>query len=160
MRTIDHSKQPPATWTMNTGRVCARQIIRCLSSTQTTQTPSGDKWHGSFHWTYERAMSVVTLGLVGSAFVIYPNKLVDFGLGLALPLHSHIGFSSIITDYLPKHKFPKTYPVAMGALYTLTTLTLYGLYAFNTEGPGICEGIATVWTAKKNKHLQQIDVSD
>lgn len=110
-----------------------------------------DKLHGSYHWTYERALSVASLGLVGSAFAFYPNKLVDFALGLVLPLHSHLGFSAIITDYLPQRKFPKVYPMAMGALYGLTGACLYGLYALNTEGPGLCEFVANVWTTKKSK---------
>lgn len=117
-----------------------------------------DKLHGSYHWTFERALSVVSLGLVGSAFAFYPNKMIDFGLGLVLPLHSHLGFSAIITDYLPQRKFPKIYPVAMGALYGLTGLTLYGLYALNTEGPGLCEFVVNVWTAKRSK--RPIEESD
>lgn len=128
-----------------------KQLIRRLLSTQTQTVPSGDKLHGSLHWTFERALSVATLGLIGSAFCFYPNKLIDFGLGVVLPLHSHIGFSAIITDYLPKRKFPVIYPMAMGALYGLTGLTLYGLYALNTEGPGLCEGVVSIWTKKTNK---------
>lgn len=140
-------------------RVVTRHYNSGNSSGNAGQTAAvaggGDKWHGSYHWTYERALSVLTLGLVGGAFTLYPNKMVDFGLGIVLPLHVHIGFSSIITDYLPRHKFPLIYPVSMGALYGLTGLTLYGIYVFNTEGPGICEGIATLWTAKR--HRQSTD---
>jgi succinate dehydrogenase (ubiquinone) membrane anchor subunit len=110
-----------------------------------------DKMHGSHHWTFERALSVASLGLIASAFALHPNKLIDFGLGLVLPLHSHLGFSAIITDYLPKRKFGRVYPVAMGVLYGMTGVALYGLYEVNTKGPGICEAVATVWTAKRSK---------
>lgn len=114
--------------------------------------------HASLHWTFERALSLTTLGLVTSAFALYPNHAVDFCLGFTLPLHSHIGFSAIITDYIPQRKFPRIYPLAMGSLYMLTGLTMYGLYAVNTEGPGISEGLATIWKAigkkdgKKEEH--------
>lgn len=141
------------------GRLRPRLTKRLFSSEPTPAVESKpvDKLHGSYHWTYERALSVASLGLVSGAFAFYPNKLVDFALGLVLPLHSHLGFSAIITDYLPKRKFPVVYPVAMGALYGMTAITMYGLYALNTEGPGLCEFVANVWTAKRSKESAESD---
>lgn len=141
------------------GRTCinGRTHKRLYATESINGEQTSDKWHGSYHWTYERILSLITLGLVGGAFAVYPNKMIDFGLGLVLPLHSHIGFSSIITDYLPKRKFPKIYPVAMSALYALTGLTLFGLYEFNTKGPGICEGVATLWTAHRARKEDDLD---
>lgn len=106
-----------------------------------------DPWHGSYHWIYERALSVASIGLVGVAMVA-PSKMVDLALGLVLPLHCHIGFSTIITDYLPGRKFPLVYPAAMALLYAGTAGTIYGLFLYNTKDVGISEGFARVWTAK------------
>lgn len=103
--------------------------------------------HGSYHWVYERALSVATLGVVGAAFIV-PGKSVDMALGVLLPLHSHIGFGAIITDYLPKRKFPRVYLVARTLLYVGTTGVLFGLYQYNTTDVGICEGVRSLWQAK------------
>lgn len=105
----------------------------------------GDPWHGSYHWLYERGLSVATLGLVSAAAFLPSSKLVDFGLGVVLPLHSHLGFMAIITDYLPKRKFPRIYPLATGALYAATAGCLYGLYLYNTKDVGITEGVKKLW---------------
>lgn len=106
--------------------------------------------HGSNHWSFERAVSVATLGLVGAA-AVYPHTMVDFALGFIVPLHCHIGFGAIITDYLPNRKFPVIYKFARGVLYATTALTVYGLYKYNTEDVGITEGVKAVWKAKKLK---------
>lgn len=110
--------------------------------------------HGSYHWLYERALSVATLGAVGAAFVA-PGKGVDLALGALLPLHSHIGFGAIITDYLPKHRSPKLYIAARSLLYLGTAGTLYGLYQYNTRDVGICEGVRSLWRAKAEHALRE-----
>ncbi len=90
---------------------------------------------------------MATLGACGAAFLI-PGKSVDMTLGVLLPLHSHIGFGAIITDYLPSRKFPKVYLVARSILYASTVGVLYGLYQYNTTDVGICEGVRSLWKAK------------
>lgn len=68
-------------------------------------------------------------------------------LGVVLPLHCHLGFGAIITDYVPKRKFPLIYPVARTILLLTTTGTIYGLYKYNTEDVGLTEGVARLWRA-------------
>lgn len=106
--------------------------------------------HGSSHWSFERVVSVATLGLVGAA-ALQPHSMVDFALGFIVPVHCHIGFGAIITDYLPNRKFPVIYKFARGVLYATTALTIYGLYKYNTEDVGITEGVKALWQAKKVK---------
>lgn len=77
-----------------------------------------------------------------------PTGLLNLALGTIIPLHCHFGFGAVITDYLPRRKFPWIYPMARVLLWTGTSLTLYGLYRFNTEDVGIIEGIRTLWHCK------------
>lgn len=42
----------------------------------------------SLHWTSERVVSVILLGLFPAAYV-YPGPVVDFSLALILTLHGH-----------------------------------------------------------------------
>lgn len=97
---------------------------------------------------------MANLGLLGAA-VVAPNRLVDLAIGILFPLHCHLGFSAIITDYLPKRKFPTVYPITMLLLYAGTAATIYGLFQYNTKEVGICEGMARLWrpTAKKSEEL-------
>ena len=106
--------------------------------------------HGSTHWSFERLVSVASLGVIGGA-AVYPHPLVNFALGFVIPLHCHIGFGAIITDYLPKRKFPIVYAFSRGILYASTALTMYGLYKYNTEDVGIIEGVKKIWATKKLK---------
>lgn len=107
-----------------------------------------DPWHGSYHWIYERSLAILNFCLIGTA-IYFPSSAVNMALGVALPIHIHTGFGAIITDYLPKRKFPMTYPVMRMLLYAATAGTLYGLYQFNTKDVGISEGMRRLWMAKK-----------
>jgi succinate dehydrogenase (ubiquinone) membrane anchor subunit len=76
-------------------------------------------------------------------------------LGVLLPLHCHIGFGALVTDYLPARKFPRIYILAKSLLYIGTAGTAYGLYQYNTTDIGICEGMRTLWKAKEDKALKE-----
>ena len=103
------------------------------------------KAHGSYHWDYERALSVVSVPLIASAFVVGPAPILDLALGVVLPLHCHLGFDTIITDYLPKRRVGVLNAVATWTLRAGTLLTLYGLYTFNTQDVGIIEFTRRLW---------------
>jgi len=121
-------------------------------------TPIGaaapDSLHGSQHWLFERLLSMTSLGLIAGAMVLPDSaptaatSLLNFALGTVIPLHCHIGFGAVITDYLPRRKFPLVYGAARVMLWVGTSLTLYGLYRFNTEDAGIIEGVKTLWHCK------------
>ena len=74
----------------------------CLYSTSMEKTPL----HGSYHWLAERSLSVLTLSLIILSPLSSLTSLLNLGLSITLPLHSHFGFSAIITDYLPQRKYP------------------------------------------------------
>lgn len=96
---------------------------------------------------------MASLGLLGAAFLV-PGKMVDLALGVVLPLHCHIGFGAVITDYLPKRKFGLVYPLARAVLLAATAGTIYGLYQYNTKDVGICEGVSRLWRAKTPKDAE------
>lgn len=99
---------------------------------------------GSYHWVFERGVSVASLGLVGSAYFTQ-HPLIDLGLAIVIPLHCHMGFGCIVTDYLPQRKFPVINKVTNFFLYALTVSTIYGLYEYNTKDVGITEGVRKLW---------------
>jgi succinate dehydrogenase (ubiquinone) membrane anchor subunit len=118
------------------------------------QSKIPDPLHGSYHWVYERALSVASLGLIAGAFVVPGKGFIDFALGIVIPLHSHIGFGSVITDYLPARKFPRIYLFARGLLGAATAGAIYGLYLYNTNDMGITEGVRSLWKANKT-HVKE-----
>ncbi|KZT20525.1 SDHD, membrane anchor subunit of succinate dehydrogenase [Neolentinus lepideus HHB14362 ss-1] len=114
-----------------------------------TTFPTPSKTHGSYHWAFERLLSAGLVPLTGAAFVMSPtaHPVLDGLLGVSLVMHSHIGFDSILVDYVHKRKFPILGPLASWTLRATTVGVLVGVYKFNTEDVGLTELISKVWTA-------------
>jgi succinate dehydrogenase (ubiquinone) membrane anchor subunit len=106
------------------------------------------KTEGSYHWSAERALSVVTVPLIGAAFIAGPLPLIDLGLGVVLPLHTHMGLDTCIQDYVPQRKYGVLHTVCVWLLRAGTGLTLYGMYQFNTNDVGITAFFKRLWTGK------------
>ncbi|KAI8917645.1 hypothetical protein PhCBS80983_g05508 [Powellomyces hirtus] len=131
-------------------------MVRRTASTTTVDPPKPaaetmhkSKMHGSYHWDLERALSIVSIPLLVTPFFIGSHPMVDLGLGVVIPLHSHIGFDAIIQDYLPVRRNPILGRVASYSLYAATGLCLYGCYQFNTNDVGITEFVKRLWTGKQ-----------
>ncbi|KAJ3162469.1 membrane anchor subunit of succinate dehydrogenase, Sdh4 [Geranomyces michiganensis] len=107
------------------------------------------RMHGSYHWNFERALSVVSVPLLIAPFIVGSHPLVDLGLGVVIPLHSHIGFGALLSDYAAPHKYPVAGRIASATLYAATGLVLYGCYQFNTNDVGITEFVKRLWTGKQ-----------
>ncbi|KAG8870271.1 membrane anchor subunit of succinate dehydrogenase, Sdh4, partial [Tulasnella sp. 331] len=101
---------------------------------EATTFPEPNRSHGSHHWAFERLLSVALLPMTASAFVMSssPHPVVDGLLAMSLVIHSHIGFDSVVVDYLDKRKFPMLGPVVKWALRATTATVLVGVYQFNT----------------------------
>ncbi|RDB15705.1 Succinate dehydrogenase [ubiquinone] cytochrome b small subunit, mitochondrial [Hypsizygus marmoreus] len=114
-----------------------------------TTFPPPSRSHGSYHWTFERLLSAGLVPLTAAAYVTSGTNhpVVDGLLGLSLVIHSHIGFDSILVDYLHKRKFPVLGPVSSWTLRATTVGVLLGVYQFNTNDIGLTELIAKVWAA-------------
>ena len=114
-----------------------------------TEFPPPSRTHGSYHWAFERLLSASLVPLTAAAYVTsgsnYP--VVDGLLGISLVVHSHIGFDTMLVDYVHKRKFPVIGPMATWALRTATVGVLVGVYQFNTNDIGLTELIAKAWHA-------------
>lgn len=71
----------------------------------------------------------------------FPGKAADFGLALALPVHSHIGLNFVVADYVPKML---QVPARVGVL-GMSTIMFLGLMKLNIMGPGLSSSIKQLW---------------
>ena len=73
---------------------------------------------------------------------------LDLLLGVALPVHGHIGMNLVATDYVGKVAGKAAVgPFRMG-LAGVTALTMFGLLKLNINGPGITESLKSFWRPK------------
>jgi len=89
---------------------------------------------------------VLLAGLIPVAFVLSPSFLnypVDLALGLAIPVHMHLGMVQVIEDYVPQ---PVQNLSILGML-VLSLLTGLGLLKINLCGFGITESFKSLWRA-------------
>ncbi|XP_003794789.1 succinate dehydrogenase [ubiquinone] cytochrome b small subunit, mitochondrial [Otolemur garnettii] len=95
----------------------------------------------SLHWTSERVVSVLLLGLLPAAY-LNPCSAMDYSLAAALTLHSHWGLGQVVTDYVHGDTSQKA---AKAGLLALSALTFAGLCYFNYHDVGICRAVAMLW---------------
>ena len=62
-------------------------------------------------------------------------------------IHSHIGFQSIIIDYVPMKRLPKARKFFGWGLRAATLTVAVGLYEFETNDVGLTEAIKRIWHA-------------
>uniref|UniRef100_A0A8C6XBM0 Succinate dehydrogenase [ubiquinone] cytochrome b small subunit n=1 Tax=Naja naja TaxID=35670 RepID=A0A8C6XBM0_NAJNA len=96
----------------------------------------------SLHWTSERAVSILLLGLLPAAY-LYPGAAVDYSLAATLTLHGHWGLGQLITDYVHGRTSIK---LANYGHFLLSAVTFAGLCYFNYHDVGICRAVAMLWS--------------
>ncbi|KAG9351667.1 hypothetical protein JZ751_022918 [Albula glossodonta] len=96
----------------------------------------------SLHWTGERALSVLLLGMLPAAY-LYPGPVLDYTMAAALTLHGHWGLGQVATDYVHGNLNSK---VAKASLFTLSAVTFAGLSYFNYQDVGLCKAVAMLWS--------------
>uniref|UniRef100_G3RNX7 Succinate dehydrogenase [ubiquinone] cytochrome b small subunit n=1 Tax=Gorilla gorilla gorilla TaxID=9595 RepID=G3RNX7_GORGO len=93
------------------------------------------------HWTSERVVSVLLLGLLPAAD-LNPCSAMDYSLAAALTVHGHGGLGQVVTDYVHGDASQKA---AKAGLLALSALTFAGLCYFNYHNVGICKAVAMLW---------------
>ncbi|KAJ1921443.1 membrane anchor subunit of succinate dehydrogenase, Sdh4 [Tieghemiomyces parasiticus] len=106
-----------------------------------------NRMHGSYHWDFERALSVALVPLVGAQVAYGAHPITDLLMGVVLPLHCHIGWDSMVTDYVHPRKYPRLGPLCAWSLRLFTVLTLVGCFSFNTNDIGLTELVKRTWKA-------------
>ncbi|KAJ5872644.1 uncharacterized protein N7529_004997 [Penicillium soppii] len=103
---------------------------------------------GSYHWTFERLVSVGLVPLTIAPFAAGSlNPVMDAILCTLIVAHSHIGFQAGIVDYFPPSRVPKFRATCNWLLRAFTLTTAVGLYEFETNDVGITEALRRIWTA-------------
>lgn len=105
-----------------------------------------DAFHGSYHWSYERAIAVSMIPLVITPFVAGVDlPMVDSLFCSLLLMHAHIGFTSCITDYIPKRVYGIWNTYAMRLLAFGSVVGLYGIYVMETTDVGLSGLVKKLW---------------
>ncbi|KAI4232491.1 MAG: hypothetical protein L6R40_007388 [Gallowayella cf. fulva] len=114
--------------------------------------PEPSPTHGSYHWVFERAMSAALIPLTIAPFAAGTlNPITDALLCAGIIIHSHIGFQSIIIDYVPDQRLPKTRALFWWGLRAATLVVAIGFFEFETNDVGLTEAIKRIWTAKRKE---------
>uniref|UniRef100_A0A8C1ZZU1 Succinate dehydrogenase [ubiquinone] cytochrome b small subunit n=1 Tax=Cyprinus carpio TaxID=7962 RepID=A0A8C1ZZU1_CYPCA len=95
----------------------------------------------SKHWTGERVLIIVLLGM-GPAAYLCPGPLLDYSIAAALTLHGHWGIGQVLTDYV--HGDAKI-KLAKAGVLLLSTATFFGLCIFNYHDVGLCKAVSMLW---------------
>ncbi|XP_069325031.1 succinate dehydrogenase [ubiquinone] cytochrome b small subunit, mitochondrial isoform X2 [Eulemur rufifrons] len=116
-------------------------VLWRLSVLRGVQGGRADSKAASLHWTSERVVSVVLLGLLPAAY-LNPCSAMDYSLAAVVTLHSHWGLGQVVTDYVHGDASQKA---AKAGLLALSALTFAGLCYFNYHDVGICKAVAMLW---------------
>jgi len=110
--------------------------------------PPMDFYKGSYHWDYERIVTVSMVPLALAPFVIgIEHPYIDAIFSILLLIHCRYGFQSCIIDYIPERRFGIWHKVAMWALDLGSWLALYGVYVIETEANGLFALVCHIWGA-------------
>ncbi|CAK7567443.1 MAG: membrane anchor subunit of succinate dehydrogenase, Sdh4 [Sporothrix epigloea] len=110
--------------------------------------PKPNPSHGSYHWTFERLIAAAIVPLSVAPFAagsLHPTSDAIF-CGLLL-IHTHLGLQVLVTDYIPKKRFPGARKAFTWGLNAATALVGLGLYEFETNDVGITELVSQLWHA-------------
>lgn len=93
------------------------------------------------------------LVLAPCAMILSPSPWalpVDLALGVALPLHGHIGMNSVLTDYMPKFGLGDGFVKLTRVLMLGVTVSMtVGMFRLNMEGSGITGVVKKLWKPEK-----------
>ncbi|KAF9345994.1 membrane anchor subunit of succinate dehydrogenase, Sdh4 [Mortierella sp. AD094] len=112
------------------------------------KTIAPNQVHGSYHWDFERILSVSMIPLFAASALNGAHPITDGLLGVVVPIHAHLGFDAMVTDYLHPGKVGNFGNKFFSwTLRGATVLVLVGCYQFNTSDIGLTELIKKSWEA-------------
>lgn len=112
------------------------------------KTQTSNQALGSHHWDFERLLSVSMIPLFAASAFSGSHPVTDGLLGVVVPIHAHMGFDAMVTDYLHPGKVGVLGNKAINwTLRGATVLVLVGCYQFNAVDIGLTELVKKAWTA-------------
>ncbi|EDK45916.1 conserved hypothetical protein [Lodderomyces elongisporus NRRL YB-4239] len=110
--------------------------------------PLPNAYDGSYHWTYDRIISIAMVPLVMTPFVAGVEfPVIDATFSVLTLFHCHAGFKSCIIDYIPKRVYNAWYGVATKLLTFGTCVAMYGIYVMETTSNGLFDVVKSLWMA-------------
>jgi succinate dehydrogenase (ubiquinone) membrane anchor subunit len=120
--------------------LCLTHFAEIIDGTVNDPVPTipAHKAHGSYHWTFERAVSVALIPLIVTPFVTGSSTpVLDAVIASTVIIHSHVGFDAMITDYIRPRLYPKTFMVFTWGLRAATVVVLIGFYELQVNDVGM-----------------------
>jgi succinate dehydrogenase (ubiquinone) membrane anchor subunit len=72
----------------------------------------------------------------------FPGDVANYMLAIAFPIHNHMGFDAVLTDYLPNDTVRKA---AWTINWSLGGATVAGLCHYNYTDIGVCAAMGKLW---------------
>eukprot|EP00467_Chlorarachnion_reptans_P020911 CAMPEP_0114499930 /NCGR_PEP_ID=MMETSP0109-20121206/7684_1 /TAXON_ID=29199 /ORGANISM="Chlorarachnion reptans, Strain CCCM449" /LENGTH=153 /DNA_ID=CAMNT_0001677539 /DNA_START=31 /DNA_END=492 /DNA_ORIENTATION=+ len=85
------------------------------------------------------------------AFALSPHPIasvMDYGLMVLIPVHSHVSLNLVAEDYVPRGTMRSG---ARMLIAVISVITGAGLLKLNVAGPGITETVKSLWRAPKSE---------
>eukprot|EP01112_Ceratiomyxa_fruticulosa_P010231 TRINITY_DN2699_c0_g1_i1.p1 TRINITY_DN2699_c0_g1~~TRINITY_DN2699_c0_g1_i1.p1 ORF type:complete len:159 (+),score=41.00 TRINITY_DN2699_c0_g1_i1:92-568(+) len=139
------------------GSITPKIPVRTLSTsthnntnTHSKEVAADSKFHNISHRLFHYS-SYGLFALLPAGIFLAPNaQFIDLALNALIPIHSHIGLTTVMYDYV----YGAARKPAKFLLWIVTILTAVGLYKLNTEDVGISQSIKSLWVtdpkAQKN----------
>ncbi|KAJ1663439.1 membrane anchor subunit of succinate dehydrogenase, Sdh4 [Coemansia sp. RSA 1813] len=118
---------------------------------QAVPQPAESRMKGSYHWMNERAVSIISVPLLATAFIYGAHPINDMLMGIVLPVHAYMGFQQVLLDYFEARRWPVISRVFKYALVAVTGLSMFGAWRINTTDVGLTNYFARLWNANKAK---------
>ncbi|KAF6009426.1 hypothetical protein HII13_003504 [Brettanomyces bruxellensis] len=113
--------------------------------------PTPNKFTGSRHWTFERAVTICMTPLMITPFITGSiSAPIDAAMAGLLLYHCYAGWESCIIDYIPRRVYGVWHTAAMWLLIFGTAVSGYGVYVLETSSAGGLWGLCKrIWKHKK-----------
>jgi hypothetical protein len=142
-------------------RVCLGDVASvdrqrwCLRAVILDNLPRASSVRNLHHFTSYALAAGVPLALASGGSL---TTLMDFGLGIVIPLHFHIGMRSVLVDYMVHLGISDNavQQIVMYLLGAMTLLTAGSLTKFNITDMGITAAVRRPWIKKRKSEEEAL----